>query len=82
MKKEGREREGRTDSHVGDTGCIPLGEITVERRGLVKRYIQKKQKDKKVIQKKKESRRTILLIKDSLSNKIIDDRGTYCLTGQ
>ena len=61
MRKRGRERErerereGRTSSHVGDAGCIPLGEITVELIGTNKRYIQKKQKDKK-LQTKKESR--------------------------
>ena len=31
-KKRKRVREGRTAIHVVDTGCIPLGEITVERR--------------------------------------------------
>ena len=34
-KEEERERTG---SHVSDTGCIPLGEITVERKGIEKRY--------------------------------------------
>jgi len=54
-RKREREREGRTLYHVGDAGCIPLGEITVELIGTNKRYIQKKQKDKK-LQTKKESR--------------------------
>mgnify|MGYP006135616391 CR=1 FL=1 len=38
MRKGGTEREGRTAIHVGDLGCIPLGDITVERRGQLKRY--------------------------------------------
>ena len=38
-KKRGSERErGRTVFHGGDTGSIPLGEITVERRGRLKCY--------------------------------------------
>ena len=53
-EKRGREREGRTSLHVGDTGCIPLGDITVERIGILKRYT-KETKRSKVIQKKKES---------------------------
>ena len=37
-EKRGRGREGRTAIHVVDTGCIPLWDITVERRGKWKRY--------------------------------------------
>jgi hypothetical protein len=62
-------REVRTVWHVSDTGCVPLWEITVELRGRVKRYT-KETKRKKVYRKRKKVRRTILLIKDSLSNKI------------
>ena len=37
-KEEEEERKGHTLVHVVDTGCIPLGEITVEHKGIVKRY--------------------------------------------
>ena len=71
-KKRGREREGRTLCQVSDAGCIPLGDITVERRGIFKRYTKElkkqvgKQEDKKSYRKRKKvEKRTILLIKES-----------------
>ena len=33
-----KEREGRTSIHVGDFNRIPFWEISVERRGRIKRY--------------------------------------------
>ena len=39
-----REREGRTVWHVGDFIRIPFWEISVERRGIIKRYKKRYQK--------------------------------------
>ena len=38
LKRGEKERERRTVSHVGDFIRIPFGEISVERRGITKRY--------------------------------------------
>ena len=56
VRQGGREREGRTSSHLGDTGYIPLWEITVELTCTFKRYTKENKKIKS-IQKKKESKK-------------------------
>jgi len=45
-KRKNREREGRTSIQIGDTGCIPLGEITVELIGSAKRYTKETKRSK------------------------------------
>ena len=52
-EKRGRERQGRTERHGGDTGCLPLWEITVENRGRLKRYTKETKKIKRYSEKER-----------------------------
>jgi len=61
VRKEEEREEGRTSSHVSDTGCIPLGEITVERRGRVKRYTKENKKIKSHTEKERKYKKNYLV---------------------